>query len=56
MMSLPSGQPAFKWGKERGSPRGAVENTRHFAGVRRHVCPHGPGGASQGDEGGSLTL
>lgn len=56
MMSLPSGQPAFKWGKERGSPRGAVENMRHFAGVRRHVCPHGPGGVSQGDEGGSLTL
>lgn len=35
---------AFKWGKERGSPRGAVADTRHSAGVRCHACPPRPRG------------
>lgn len=42
MTSLPSGQPVFKWGKERGSPKGAVEDTRCFAGVRCRTGPTGP--------------
>ena len=31
--SVPSGEPGFKWGKERGTLRGDVEDTRLLAGV-----------------------
>lgn len=51
MTSLPSGQPTFKWGKERGPPEGQLRIRGALLASDAAWVPHGPEGASQGGEG-----